>query len=67
MALEESAVELPCENALGDSSNTVTPIDLKMAQSDSEPQITLYTKFLLNLRGRVFWPGRSVLERPSCQ
>ena len=66
MALEESAAELLCENARGDSSNTVILIELKLAQCDSEPQITPYTKFHRNLRGRVFWSGRSVLERPTC-
>ena len=65
LALEESAAALLCENARGDSSNTVIPIELKLAQCDSEPQITLFTKFHRNLRGRVFWSGRSVLERPS--
>ena len=53
LALEESAAELLCENARGDSSNTVTPIELKLAWCDSEPQITLYTNFHPNLGGRV--------------
>ena len=53
LALEESAAELLRENARGDSSNTVTPIELKLARCDSEPQITLYTNFHPNLRGRV--------------
>ena len=63
-ALEESAAELPRENARGDSSKTVTLIDLKIEQRDSEPKITLYTKFHRNLRARMFWLGRFVLERP---
>ena len=63
-AWEESAAELLCENVRGDSSKTVTQIDLKTAQWNSEPMITLYTKFQRNLRGRVLWPGRFVLERP---
>ena len=46
LASEESATELLFENARGDSSNTVRPIDLKMAQWDTEPKITLSTKFI---------------------
>ena len=41
LALEENAAELLCENTRGDSSNTVTLIEIKLAQCDSEPQITL--------------------------
>ena len=44
-ALEESAVELFSENARDDSLNTATSIELKLAQCDSEPEITLYTNF----------------------
>ena len=51
--------ELLCENAIGNISQTVTLIDLKIAQWDSEPKITIYQKFHRNLRGKVFWPGRS--------
>ena len=52
-ALEESAAELLCENDLGDSSNSATPIEIKLAQCDSEPQITLYTNVHPYLGGGV--------------
>ena len=63
-ALEESAVELICEEAHGARSKTAALIELKLAQSDSESKITLCTTFHTYMRGRVFWPGRFVLERP---
>ena len=51
--LEYSAAGLLCENARGNISKTVTLIELKLAQCDSEPQITLYTNFRQNLSGGV--------------
>ena len=64
-ASEERAasVELLCKNARGNISKTVSLIDLKIAQWDSKPKTTLYTKFHRNPRDRVFWPGRFVPER----
>ena len=65
-ALEERAAELLCKNTRGNIlKKNLTQIDLKIAQRDSEPKITIYTKLHGNLRGRVFWPGRFALERLS--
>ena len=51
--------------AWGDYSKTVRRTKLKLSQRDSTARITLYTKLNKNLRGRVLWLGRFVMERPT--
>ena len=53
--------------AWGNYSKAVRRTKLKLSQRDSTARITLYTKLNKNLRGRVLWLGRFVMERPKSQ
>ena len=50
--------------AWGDYSKTIRRRKLKLSQRESTARITLYTKLNKNLRGRVLWLGRFVMEFP---
>ena len=53
-AIEESVAEILPENTRSDSSKTVAQMELRLAQWDSEPNITLHTSFHGNLKCKVF-------------